>query len=1580
MYGTKKRIISLNLAVLMLLTMLPLNAVKAAEPDSYAGYYAYCNTRGTAVVGEPSYYKTLALTNNLANYSLPGYQFCGWSLTPGGMPVTAAEDVPSPASEPVPLYICWKKVTNYASAGELYLYHYTGPTRVGEEILLPSAGEQSGAGWRWDGLILTLTEAYAGGPILASEGIGIRAEGTASVFSPTGPAVEALNGSAALIRGGTLHITSGDDAAVKAADGVRMSLGTNVTLSGGPACRAISAGGSVSLTAAAENDPYTVYNDVLAGADEQSAADTTYSGQRWLRVTPPRITYTFDPNGGSFAGGGTEPVSFTDDFGKPLASLPAVTNGTETFMGWSTNQNGAYADSYYALEDLTGKQSRTLYAIWQQFPAEYVLLDAGTKNLGSEFDYRPRWAWELKDGKIELPAVSGSPGWYTQPLTIDWRTPRDDLYWAGVAYELESGSTLYAAFPQYGEYTIFHGNGGTLSGGGDRMVVAEGTHSDLKRYAQQFTRAGQVALDFNTRADGSGENALTWPRATDLYAQWVDAPAGSVVLYAAWQNDMVEGRGGRVLTGSQVENFDITDPNGFVWPGHKLTGWSADGTNILQQLPEPDSQGRYIMKAMWRALEVRLETGGYPDTVWASPEGEVHLPYFVAFNTGKTLNGWNTAQDGSGTWYRPGTAFVPTEDMTLYAQFLDTPYDSGTWVLVERQEAGGGRFRLYTGSDLTDNGDGTVTLTLPEGEDYYYCRRYGYMPGAVITVANHATVSLSFSDPSIRAHANGGAYPDGAVIRVVATFTDLTPTPTLPTGAEFVSVPDGATLGGWSPDQTPTESSVIYEPGAAWTVCDTRKAPLLYAVWDGADTAYVTLQDGEETTQLRCTAGEVITLPVYNKLGYTFDGWSDGEKTYPGGSSYTVPRGGAALSAQWTERTMLVVDGVSYDPNVDHDYSDSAGWKWVSYGSLYLSGYSGGAIYLPRDSYIYIKNSADVTAAAGETAVICNGYLYIYSQAESGRTVITGGAGAPAVYSKSLYLYDESRSYETLELRGGAGAPAVKAEDSVWLDHARLVLQGGDAAAIAGNYVSLSTSSFDYYAGADQAAAVQVTQYSGETYLHTEPQYVTLTLDGRGGKAGGREMQVLKLEREKYFDLSPYALWRPGYEEQGWNTSADGSGRHYSDDERSYCGYEDAVLYAQWKKQPEGRYLTLDAGSNRLVQGQQVIDIAVPESGIVTLPAASSTDGTVFGGWHCSVAMNNGAFREKVFPAGVEVDVSALPSGTRLGANFWSVDEGEKPLWINWGSGVWRLRWSWGDSGITLDAWNAPVDEERFPDFWTTNPDGSGTRYNGGDTFTFAPGEDMAYLYTQYKPTPTYTTRVDNERLPGVEYEDSMVGYMEMSCCWRDAAWSNLYPSNKACGLPAGTTLYAVNRSGSDYLLLDGNGAADPMPLQFAVVGYGSYKEGVGQPIMLEISGNEFARPGYRFVGWNTRADGKGAAYPAEYSVVIGAFKEVSDQWGTDFDEVMDEAALTALPKRLYAQWEQIPVQEIPVPVDMLEEENAAVLCGLYSAEGKLLKLIPVTGDTVELFAEPADGTYYRFFCADGTTWHPRLEKEEGAL
>jgi len=172
------------------------------------------------------------------------------------------------------------------------------------------------------------------------------------------------------------------------------------------------------------------------------------------------------------------------------------------------------------------------------------------------------------------------------------------------------------------------------------------------------------------------------------------------------------------------------------------------------------------------------------------------------------------------------------------------------------------------------------------------------------------------------------------------------------------------------------------------------------------------------------------------------------------------------------------------------------------------------------------------------------------------------------VYAEGMYLYDDSDSYETLELRGGAGAPAVKTEDSVWLDHARLVLQGGDTAAIAGDYVSLSTDSFDCYAGADQDAAVQVTKYSGEPYIRSEPQYVTLTLDGQGGKAGGREMQVLKLEREKYFDLSPYALWRPGYEEQGWNTSADGSGSRYSDDERSYFGYEDAVLYAQWRKLP----------------------------------------------------------------------------------------------------------------------------------------------------------------------------------------------------------------------------------------------------------------------------------------------------------------------------------------------------------------------------------------------------------------------------
>ncbi len=83
----------------------------------------------------------------------------------------------------------------------------------------------------------------------------------------------------------------------------------------------------------------------------------------------------------------------------------------------------------------------------------------------------------------------------------------------------------------------------------------------------------------------------------------------------------------------------------------------------------------------------------------------------------------------------------------------------------------------------------------------------------------------------------------------------------------------------------------------------------LHAQWtqNTVDAVAFNSEGGAAVASLSGHDGSSITLPSDTNPGYTFDGWftasSGGTKVGAAGSSYTVPVGGIALHAQWTQNT-----------------------------------------------------------------------------------------------------------------------------------------------------------------------------------------------------------------------------------------------------------------------------------------------------------------------------------------------------------------------------------------------------------------------------------------------------------------------------------------------------------------------------------------------------------------------------------------------------------------------------------------------------------------------------------------------------
>jgi len=590
---------------------------------------------------------------------------------------------------------------------------------------------------------------------------------------------------------------------------------------------------------------------------------------------------------------------------------------------------------------------------------------------------------------------------------------------------------------------ILHGNGHTTENGNDRVVIAVGTHyitwDRLEVYSKNFDLQaagifegdGQVLLDFNTEADGSGDYCSVVEE--DAYIQWADAPAGSVVLYSQ-QPAHANGRYGKVLASQQAAEFDPNSTYGFEREMYDFVGWYHGSTLITDALPEAGESGLIFLKSDWDPYSIThagLDTKSYANeygNAWFK-DGPV--------SEDKVFNGWNSKEDGSGTWYLPDDQIKLTESITVYPQYLDAPADD-SWVLVESL-SGPGLYELLTG---TATEDGKVTVTLPEAEYGWYLEVDGYLPFSTdtfgyygektYTLENQITLSARERADGMF-HGNGGTFEEGSEFRsFVYTGTSWSSLAVYPREIDFVTVPEGMTLGGWTEDETLTANSKIYPT-------DTEGKPErdLYAVWDEGNIVYIEFidKDGsrDEFFTLRATAGGTITLPSANRNGYALTGWNDGSKTYPAGSTYTVPADGATLTAVWTQRTKLMVDGKEYSPDRNYDYSNGGtkGWKYEvnnTFAYLYLYDYEGGPIYLPYYTDILLNGSNTVTGTSTMPAVSGDDYLYFrkdwnnYYTGTSPRSLtLTGGSGIPAVSAYSVSLQDKV----DYTLTGGSGASAA---------------------------------------------------------------------------------------------------------------------------------------------------------------------------------------------------------------------------------------------------------------------------------------------------------------------------------------------------------------------------------------------------------------------------------------------------------------------------------------------------------------------------------------------------------------------------
>ena len=124
---------------------------------------------------------------------------------------------------------------------------------------------------------------------------------------------------------------------------------------------------------------------------------------------------------------------------------------------------------------------------------------------------------------------------------------------------------------------------------------------------------------------------------------------------------------------------------------------------------------------------------------------------------------------------------------------------------------------------------------------------------------------------------------------------------------------------------------------------------------------------GEAPEKIRVTGGTKITLPenTFEKTGYLFAGWNDGDNVYPAKAVYRMPYENITFTAQWNRIEPKKVRRI----NVERDIQKKEGDSVFNLNAVLSKG-TGELLYSSEDSVLQVDEEGNVTVLAVGTATI----------------------------------------------------------------------------------------------------------------------------------------------------------------------------------------------------------------------------------------------------------------------------------------------------------------------------------------------------------------------------------------------------------------------------------------------------------------------------------------------------------------------------------------------------------------------------------------------------------------------------------
>ncbi|OYV59944.1 MAG: hypothetical protein B7Z69_05755 [Actinobacteria bacterium 21-73-9] len=242
----------------------------------------------------------------------------------------------------------------------------------------------------------------------------------------------------------------------------------------------------------------------------------------------------------------------------------------------------------------------------------------------------------------------------------------------------ENDSPLYAQWSANASVAVtFVDNGGAgavapLSGPSGTAVVLPG--------GSGLTDPGYVFAGWNTQANGLGTayaagSSLTLSSNLTLYAQW-SANASVAVTFGD------NGGTGTVSSLTGPSGSSVVLPGGMTLSnsGETFTGWNTQASGLGTAYAVGSAitlSSNLTLYAQWTTSKfvVTFDADGgsasLPSEQFAAGAAPVPLP--SATLVGSTFEGWFTAPSGGTLVGAAGAPFVPTDSVTLYAQWSTAP-------------------------------------------------------------------------------------------------------------------------------------------------------------------------------------------------------------------------------------------------------------------------------------------------------------------------------------------------------------------------------------------------------------------------------------------------------------------------------------------------------------------------------------------------------------------------------------------------------------------------------------------------------------------------------------------------------------------------------------------------------------------------------------------------------------------------------------------------------------------------------------------------------------------------------------------